>query len=102
MNNFVLNDGIDEEAPPEERLDSSQLHISIDTLHDSDIFPSNSVSTLGSSVVYGSKRSSCSSSIRSLRGMAVQLRERPSGCSQTLTNGETRRMLMLMDNLYKE
>ncbi|ODQ76119.1 hypothetical protein LIPSTDRAFT_66976, partial [Lipomyces starkeyi NRRL Y-11557] len=57
----------------------------MNTLPDSDIFPSNSVSTLGSSVVYGSKRLSCCSSIRSLRGMALQFRERPSGCSQTLT-----------------
>ncbi|KAK9250199.1 hypothetical protein V1507DRAFT_468301 [Lipomyces tetrasporus] len=47
---FVLNDGIDEEAPPEDQLDSSQLHISMDTLPDSDIFPSDSVSTLVSSV----------------------------------------------------
>ncbi|KAJ8098517.1 hypothetical protein POJ06DRAFT_282527 [Lipomyces tetrasporus] len=47
---FVLNDGIDEEAPPEDQLDSSQLHISMDTLPDSDIFPSDSVSTLVSSL----------------------------------------------------
>ncbi|KAK9335166.1 hypothetical protein V1521DRAFT_114621 [Lipomyces starkeyi] len=41
---------IDEEAPPEDRLNSSQLNISMDTLPDSDIFPSDSVSTLGSPV----------------------------------------------------
>ncbi|ODQ73418.1 hypothetical protein LIPSTDRAFT_70379 [Lipomyces starkeyi NRRL Y-11557] len=38
----------------------------MDTLPDSDTFLSDSVSTLGPSVVYGSKTLSCCSSIRSL------------------------------------
>ncbi|KAK9234164.1 hypothetical protein V1525DRAFT_350703, partial [Lipomyces kononenkoae] len=46
---FVLNDGSDEEAPLEDRLDSSPPPDSGDSLRDSEIFPSESASAVESS-----------------------------------------------------
>ncbi|KAK9353987.1 hypothetical protein V1523DRAFT_395967 [Lipomyces doorenjongii] len=46
---FILNDGNDEEAPLEDRLDSSHHHDSGDSFPDSEIFPSESASAVESS-----------------------------------------------------
>ncbi|KAK9357408.1 hypothetical protein V1504DRAFT_436774 [Lipomyces starkeyi] len=46
---FVLNDGSDEEALLEDRLNNSQPHDSADSLPDSEIFPSESTSAVESS-----------------------------------------------------
>ncbi|KAK9342618.1 hypothetical protein V1522DRAFT_415593, partial [Lipomyces starkeyi] len=47
---FALNDGSDEEAPPEDRLNSSRPYSSADSLPDSEIFPSESASAIESSL----------------------------------------------------
>ncbi|KAK9491749.1 hypothetical protein V1508DRAFT_405264 [Lipomyces doorenjongii] len=46
---FISNDGNDEEAPLEDRLDSSHHHDSGDSFPDSEIFPSESASAVESS-----------------------------------------------------
>ncbi|KAK9426983.1 hypothetical protein V1505DRAFT_402798 [Lipomyces doorenjongii] len=46
---FILNDGNDEEAPLEDRLDSSHHYDSGDSFPDSEIFPSESASAVESS-----------------------------------------------------